>query len=148
MCSHTLMKRASLFSLKAKKLNTWCCPLLVRGTRFPKQSANIGFPSSTCVWIWELFSWFKQTIKVDLKSWKIVLSLLLFIPRHHTAPQHLGYGQLQWSSPAALGSCPSCRLSCRNSAGGPQWGPVSLRKWQTWPCMERRWSLCTAESQN
>lgn len=35
----TLMKRANLFSLKAKKLKRWCCPLLVSGTRFPKQSA-------------------------------------------------------------------------------------------------------------
>lgn len=47
--TRTLINKARRFSLKAKKLKTWCCPLFVRGTRFPKQSANIGFPSSTCI---------------------------------------------------------------------------------------------------
>ena len=77
----TLINKASRFSLKAKKLNEWCCPLFVRGTRFPKQSANIGFPSRTYI---------KKKHLNELAA--IVTHLAAFPTLCPSLPPHLGCG--------------------------------------------------------
>lgn len=53
-------------------------------------------------------------------------------------PQYLCSWPLPQSSPAAPGSCPPCRLSCRSSAAEPRWHRSSWRTPQTWPGTARR----------
>lgn len=55
-----------------------------------------------------------------------------------TAPQYLCSWPPPQSSPAAPGSCPPCRLSCRSNAAEPRWCRSSWRTPQTWPDMARR----------
>lgn len=53
-------------------------------------------------------------------------------------PQYLCCGPPPQSSPAARGSCPLCRPSCRSSAAEPQQHHSSWRTPQIWPGTARR----------
>lgn len=91
-----------------------------------------------------------RTLRSPNKTQAVYLIVIFFFIRHsycsaavspqgHAAPPRcLCSGPLPQSSPAARGSCPPCRPSCRSSAAEPRRRRYSWRTPQTWPGTARR----------